>query len=113
MDRRFSGIGRTGHADVRWRHWLSNGLEALFEVTKRQWDVGTVPNDEFPAPAGRGMEMLSEHQCEGWLEGYLLIGCHGLFNCYEAFIHIIDSMFNQHAEWQKVTSHLPWRRKIS
>ena len=59
------------------------------------------------------MEMLSEHQCEGWLEGYLLTGRHGLFNCYEAFIHIVDSMFNQHAKWLKVTAHLPWRRKIA
>jgi xylulose-5-phosphate/fructose-6-phosphate phosphoketolase len=92
---------------------LSNGLEALFEVTKRQWDARTVPNDEFLEPAGRVMEMLSEHQCEGWLEGYLLTGRHGLFNCYEAFIHIVDSMFNQHAKWLKVTSHLPWRRKIA
>ena len=92
---------------------LSNGLEALFEVTKRQWDAATVPNDEFLAPAGRVMEMLSEHQCEGWLEGYLLTGRHGVFNCYEAFIHIVDSMFNQHAKWLKVTSQLPWRRKIA
>lgn len=92
---------------------LSNGLEALFEVTRRQWDAATVPSDEFLAPTGRVMEMLSEHQCEGWLEGYLLTGRHGLFNCYEAFIHIIDSMFNQHAKWLKVTSHLPWRRKIA
>src|ERR1700688_250777 len=92
---------------------LSNGLEALFEVTTRQWDAATVPNDEFLAPTGRVMEMLSEHQCEGWLEGYLLTGRHGLFNCYEAFIHIVDSMFNQHAKWLKVTSCLPWRRKIS
>jgi xylulose-5-phosphate/fructose-6-phosphate phosphoketolase len=92
---------------------LSNGLEALFEVTKRQWDAATVPNDEFLAPTGQVMEMLSEHQCEGWLEGYLLTGRHGLFNCYEAFIHIVDSMFNQHAKWLKVTSHLPWRRKIA
>ncbi|HWR91550.1 MAG TPA: phosphoketolase family protein, partial [Desulfobacterales bacterium] len=92
---------------------LSNGLEALFEVTKRQWNAATVPNDEFLAPTGRVLEMLSEHQCEGWLEGYLLTGRHGLFNCYEAFIHIIDSMFNQHAKWLKVTSHLPWRRKIA
>ena len=72
-----------------------------------------MPNDEFLAPTGRVMEMLSEHQCEGWLEGYLLTGRHGLFNCYEAFIHIIDSMFNQHAKWLKVTAHLPWRRKIA
>jgi xylulose-5-phosphate/fructose-6-phosphate phosphoketolase len=92
---------------------LSNGLEALFEVTKRQWDAATVANDEFLAPTGRVMEMLSEHQCEGWLEGYLLTGRHGVFNCYEAFIHIVDSMFNQHAKWLEVTLRLPWRRKIS
>ena len=92
---------------------LSNGLEALFKVTQRQWDAATVPNDEFLAPSGRVVEMLSEHQCEGWLEGYLLTGRHGLFNCYEAFIHIVDSMFNQHAKWLKVTSHLPWRRKLA
>jgi xylulose-5-phosphate/fructose-6-phosphate phosphoketolase len=92
---------------------LSNGLEALFGVTKRQWDAATEANDEFLAPTGRVMEMLSEHQCEGWLEGYLLTGRHGLFNCYEAFIHIVDSMFNQHAKWLKVTSNLPWRRKIA
>jgi xylulose-5-phosphate/fructose-6-phosphate phosphoketolase len=92
---------------------VSNGLEALFEETQRQWDAATEPNDEFLAPAGRVMEMLSEHQCEGWLEGYLLTGRHGLFNCYEAFIHIVDSMFNQHAKWLKVTSQLPWRRKIA
>ena len=92
---------------------LSNGLESVFEVTNRQWDAATVKNDEFLAPAGRVMEMLSEHQCEGWLEGYLLTGRHGLFNCYEAFIHIIDSMFNQHAKWLKVTRHIPWRRPIS
>ena len=92
---------------------LSNGLEAVFEVTNRQWDAATVLNDEFLAPSGQVMEVLSEHQCEGWLEGYLLTGRHGLFNCYEAFIHIVDSMFNQHAKWLKVTSHLPWRRKIA
>ena len=92
---------------------LSNGLEALFETTNRQWDAATVSNDEFLAPAGRVMEMLSEHQCEGWLEGYLLTGRHGLFNCYEAFIHIVDSMFNQHAKWLKVASQLPWRKKIA
>ncbi len=92
---------------------VSNGLEAVFEATSRQWDAATDPNDEFLAPAGRVMEMLSEHQCEGWLEGYLLTGRHGLFNCYEAFIHIVDSMFNQHAKWLKVTSHLPWRRPIA
>jgi xylulose-5-phosphate/fructose-6-phosphate phosphoketolase len=92
---------------------ISNRLEAVFEVTQRQWEGATVTNDEFLAPAGRVMEMLSEHQCEGWLEGYLLTGRHGLFNCYEAFIHIIDSMFNQHAKWLKVTARLPWRRKIA
>ena len=92
---------------------LSNGLEALFEVTNRQWGAAIAPNDEFLAPTGRVMEMLSEHQCQGWLEGYLLTGRHGLFNCYEAFIHIVDSMFNQHAKWLDVTSHLPWRRKIA
>src|SRR5579872_6933816 len=92
---------------------LSNGLEAVFEVTKRQWEAPTLPTDDFLAPQGRVMEVLSEHQCEGWLEGYLLTGRHGLFNCYEAFIHIVDSMFNQHAKWLKVTSNLPWRRKIA
>jgi xylulose-5-phosphate/fructose-6-phosphate phosphoketolase len=92
---------------------ISNGLEAVFDVTNRQWAAATRAQDEFLAPTGRVMEMLSEHQCEGWLEGYLLTGRHGLFNCYEAFIHIVDSMFNQHAKWLKVTSHLPWRRKIA
>jgi len=93
---------------------LSNGLGALFEQTARQWDAATIPSDEFLAPDGRVLDsMLSEHQCEGWLEGYLLTGRHGLFNCYEAFIHIIDSMFNQHAKWLKVTNDLPWRRKIA
>jgi xylulose-5-phosphate/fructose-6-phosphate phosphoketolase len=93
---------------------LSNLLGALFEVTDRQWEAPIVENDEFLAPDGRVLDsMLSEHQCEGWLEGYLLTGRHGLFNCYEAFIHIVDSMFNQHAKWLKVTSELPWRAKIS
>jgi len=92
---------------------LSNRLTAVFEVTNRQWNARTQDNDEFLAREGRVMEMLSEHQCEGWLEGYLLTGRHGLFNCYEAFIHIIDSMFNQHAKWLKVTAELPWRRKIA
>jgi len=93
---------------------LSNGLGAVFEQTARQWDASVKPNDEFLAPSGRVLDsMLSEHQCEGWLEGYLLTGRHGLFNCYEAFIHIIDSMFNQHAKWLKVTADLPWRRKIA
>ncbi|MDP2270450.1 MAG: phosphoketolase family protein [Archangium sp.] len=93
---------------------LSNGLGALFQFTSRQWEAATVPDDEFLAPSGRVLDsMLSEHQCEGWLEGYLLTGRHGVFDCYEAFVHIIDSMFNQHAKWLKVTAHLPWRRKIA
>jgi len=92
---------------------LSNRLNAVFEASPRQWDAETEVNDEFLAPAGRVMEVLSEHQCEGWLEGYLLTGRHGLFNSYEAFIHIVDSMFNQHAKWLKVTLGLPWRRKIA
>jgi xylulose-5-phosphate/fructose-6-phosphate phosphoketolase len=92
---------------------LSNGLEATFEVTGRQWQPPIVPTDEFLARDGRVMEMLSEHQCEGWLEGYLLTGRHGVFNCYEAFIHIVDSMFNQHAKWLKMTTAIPWRRKIA
>ena len=92
---------------------VSNGLEAIFEATKRQWLAETVPDDDFLARSGQVIEVLSEHQCEGWLEGYLLTGRHGLFNCYEAFIHIVDSMFNQHAKWLKVTAGLPWRRKIA
>jgi xylulose-5-phosphate/fructose-6-phosphate phosphoketolase len=92
---------------------LSNGLEAVFEAGNRQWLAETSGDDEFQAQNGPVMEMLSEHQCEGWLEGYLLTGRHGLFNCYEAFIHIVDSMFNQHAKWLKVTARLPWRRKIA
>jgi xylulose-5-phosphate/fructose-6-phosphate phosphoketolase len=93
---------------------LSNLLSAVFEVTNRQWDARKKGNDEFLAPEGRVFDsMLSEHQCEGWLEGYLLTGRHGLFNSYEAFIRIIDSMFSQHAKWLKVTKELPWRREIS
>ena len=93
---------------------LSNLLGAVFEVTNRQWEARKENNDEFLAAEGMVLDsMLSEHQCEGWLEGYLLTGRHGLFNCYEAFIHIVDSMFNQHAKWLKVTSQLPWRRDIS
>lgn len=92
---------------------LSNRLNAVFEVTNRQWEARTKENDEFLAPEGRVMEMLSEHQCEGWLEGYLLTGRHGLFNCYEAFIHIIDSMFNQHAKWLKVSAKVAWRPPIA
>ena len=93
---------------------VSNLLGAVFEVTDRQWDARKVKNDEFLAPAGRVLDsMLSENQCEGWLEGYLLTGRHGLFNSYEAFIRIVDSMFSQHAKWLKVCLELPWRRKIS
>jgi len=93
---------------------ISNLLGAVFEVTNRQWDARIIDGDEFLAPQGRVLDsMLSEHQCEGWLEGYLLTGRHGLFNCYEAFIHIVDSMFNQHAKWLKVTKELPWRREIA
>lgn len=92
---------------------LSNGLEALFDVTNRQWNADTLPGDEYLAPNGRVMEMLSEHQCEGWLEGYLLTGRHGVFNCYEAFVHIVDSMLNQHAKWLTVSARLPWRHKIA
>jgi len=86
----------------------------VFEVTSRQWEGRVEPTDEFLAPAGQVLDsMLSEHQCQGWLEGYLLTGRHGLFNCYEAFIHIVDSMFNQHAKWLKVTKELPWRWPIA
>src|SRR5208283_517650 len=93
---------------------LSNLLGAVFEVTNRQWEGREEKNDEFLAPAGRVLDsMLSEHQCQGWLEGYLLTGRHGLFNSYEAFIHIVDSMFNQHAKWLKVTRGIPWRRRIA
>jgi xylulose-5-phosphate/fructose-6-phosphate phosphoketolase len=93
---------------------VSNLLSAVFEVTNRQWEAREEKNDEFLAPAGQVLDsMLSEHQSQGWLEGYLLTGRHGLFNCYEAFIHIVDSMFNQHAKWLKVTAELPWRRKIA
>jgi xylulose-5-phosphate/fructose-6-phosphate phosphoketolase len=92
---------------------VSNGLEEVFKVTERQWEAKLERTDEHQARTGRVLEVLSEHQCEGWLEGYLLTGRHGLFNCYEAFIHIVDSMFNQHAKWLKVTLGLPWRRKIA
>ena len=91
----------------------SNRLGALFEVTNRTWVAETKPDDEQVAPDGRVMEILSEHMCQGWLEGYLLTGRHGLFSCYEAFIHIIDSMFNQHAKWLKVSHEIPWRRPIA
>jgi xylulose-5-phosphate/fructose-6-phosphate phosphoketolase len=91
----------------------SNRLGAVFEVTDRVWMADREPQDDHLAETGRVMEVLSEHLCEGWLEGYLLTGRHGLFNCYEAFIHIIDSMFNQHAKWLKVTNGIAWRRPIA
>jgi xylulose-5-phosphate/fructose-6-phosphate phosphoketolase len=91
----------------------SNRLDAVFEATDKTWVAETLPVDETLAPDGRVMEMLSEHQCQGWLEGYLLTGRHGLFNCYEAFIHIVDAMFNQHAKWLKVTRGIPWRRPLA
>ena len=91
----------------------SNRLTAVFDVTDKVWDAITLPGDDHLSPDGRVMEVLSEHLCQGWLEGYLLTGRHGLFNCYEAFIHIIDSMFNQHAKWLKTTRDIPWRRPIA
>jgi xylulose-5-phosphate/fructose-6-phosphate phosphoketolase len=91
----------------------SNRLGAAFEVTDRAWLAERLPGDDHLAPDGRVMEVLSEHLCQGWLEGYLLTGRHGLFNCYEAFIHIVDSMFNQHAKWLHATHHIPWRRPIA
>jgi len=92
----------------------SNRLSELFNVTDRTWMEERIPEDDHLSPDGRVMEILSEHTCQGWLEGYLLTGRHGLFSCYEAFIHIIDSMFNQHAKWLKVTTHeIPWRRPIA
>ena len=91
----------------------SNRLTAVFDVTDKVWDAITLPGDDHLSPDGRVMEVLSEHLCQGWLEGYLLTGRHGLFNCYEAFIHIIDSMFNQHAKWLKVTRGIGWRRPIA
>lgn len=91
----------------------SNRLQALFEVTDRAWNAETIPEDDHLALDGRVMEILSEHLCQGWLEGYLLTGRHGLFSCYEAFIHIVDSMFNQHAKWLKTAKEVPWRRPIA
>jgi xylulose-5-phosphate/fructose-6-phosphate phosphoketolase len=90
----------------------SNRLGTVFEATDRAWNAETVPGDDHLAPGGRVMEVLSEHLCQGWLEGYLLTGRHGLFNCYEAFIHIVDSMFNQHAKWLSTTNHITWRRPL-
>ena len=91
----------------------SNRLSSLFEITDRAWMAETLPEDDHLADDGRVMEILSEHTCQGWLEGYLLTGRHGLFSCYEAFIHIIDSMFNQYAKWIKVSKEIPWRRPVA
>jgi len=91
----------------------SNRLGSVFEATDRVWELPVIGTDDHLAPRGRVMEVLSEHLCQGWLEGYLLTGRHGLFNCYEAFIHIVDSMFNQHAKWLQATSDIPWRRPIA
>ncbi|MCA0255392.1 MAG: phosphoketolase family protein [Proteobacteria bacterium] len=91
----------------------SNRLQSVFDVTDRVWMADILPTDDHLATEGRVMEVLSEHLCQGWLEGYLLTGRHGFFSCYEAFIHIVDSMFNQHAKWLKVTQHIPWRAPIA
>ena len=91
----------------------SNRLNAVFEVTDRTWGLPVLPEDDHLAADGRVMEILSEHTCQGWLEGYLLTGRHGVFSCYEAFIHLVDSMFNQHAKWLKTTAHLPWRPPLA
>src|SRR5690606_19286460 len=93
----------------------SNRLQDVYEVTDKQWNAQYLPTDtdDHLAPSGRVMEMLSEHQCQGWLEGYLLTGRHGLMSSYEAFIHIVDSMFNQHAKWLKVSNDIGWRRPIA
>jgi xylulose-5-phosphate/fructose-6-phosphate phosphoketolase len=91
----------------------SNRLDALFEVTDRMSAATIIPSDDHVSPDGRVLEVLSEHMCQGWLEGYLLTGRHGFFSCYEAFIHIVDSMFNQHAKWLKSSREIPWRRPIA
>jgi xylulose-5-phosphate/fructose-6-phosphate phosphoketolase len=91
----------------------SNRLSAVFDSTDRTWELPTIASDDHLAVDGRVMEVLSEHLCQGWLEGYLLTGRHGLFNCYEAFIHIVDSMFNQHAKWLKTSREIPWRQPIA
>jgi xylulose-5-phosphate/fructose-6-phosphate phosphoketolase len=92
---------------------VSNRLGAVLDASNRTWEAELLPADDHLAPDGRVMEVLSEHLCQGWLEGYLLTGRHGLFNCYEAFVHIVDSMFNQHAKWLKVTRDIPWRRPLA
>src|ERR1700747_1162895 len=89
------------------------GSPPFFKVRDRVWAAKLFPGDEHESPDGRVMDVLSEHLCQGWLEGYLLTGRHGFFSCYEAFIHIVDSMFNQHAKWVKVSRGLPWRRPVA
>ncbi len=111
-------VMRLSRSASNFRLWgpdetASNRLDAVFEATDRTWMAERLPEDEHLAPDGRVMEILSEHSCQGWLEGYLLTGRHGLFSCYEAFIHIVDSMFNQHAKWLKVSSEVPWRKPIA
>jgi xylulose-5-phosphate/fructose-6-phosphate phosphoketolase len=91
----------------------SNRLQDVLEVTERTWNAETLPYDDHLAPDGRVMEILSEHTCQGWLEGYLLTGRHGFFSCYEAFVHVVDSMFNQHAKWMESTNRIPWRRPVA
>src|SRR5262249_61920429 len=91
----------------------SNSWQDVFQATTRAWVADPLSYDDPLSPDGRVMEVLSEHQCQGWLEGSLLTGRHGFFSCYEAFIHIVDSMFNQHAKWLKVCQHIPWRRPVA
>ncbi|WP_249780698.1 phosphoketolase family protein [Bradyrhizobium sp. dw_78] len=111
-------VMRENETNRNFRVWgpdetASNRLQAIFEATNRAWDAETIPDDDHLAPDGRVMEILSEHTCQGWLEGYLLTGRHGFFSCYEAFIHIVDSMFNQHAKWLKTSREVAWRRPIA
>ena len=111
-------VFKLNSAQRNFRLWgpdetASNRLDGVFEVTQRTWEGELEADDSHLATDGRVMEVLSEHQCQGWLEGYLLTGRHGLFNCYEAFIHIVDSMFNQHAKWLEATRKIPWRRSVS
>ncbi len=118
MGRMLRDVMRLNAASANFRvvgpdETASNRLDALFEVTNRESTAEILPGDDHIAPDGRVMEVLSENICQGWLEGYLLTGRHGFFSCYEAFIHIVDSMFNQHAKWLKTTRHIPWRRPIA
>src|SRR5262249_28626879 len=91
----------------------SNRWQDILDVTERAWNAEIVDGDDHLSPTGRVMEMLSEHQCQGWLAGYLLTGRHGFFSCYEAFVHVVDSMFNQHAKWLDASGHIEWRRPIA